>query len=677
MQGPFFAVSMLNVRQRALEGRRKADVGKASALARVLAVLGCWLVAPALLAEAAGGTTPSSNTVIRDAPAASCKLLDDPALRSRMDGLLFNLLWSCGRQDELGKQPTFPSTEESLEDSTTALEAVDVLVNNPAGETGSSTTQSETSLAHNPVTGTYCSAFNDSYELFGSTGGGGLTGFARSTDGGVTWQDRGAVGATAFGDPSLVWRHADGTFYLATLNSGGDLAVWRSTDDCGDFTLLSIPSTGSDDKEILAVDNNPASPHYGNLYLVWTDFGVSGTPIRATRSIDGGVTWSAPVDLSAAGTVQGAWPAVAPNGDLFVAWLRYASWPNGNLTVEVTRSTNGGVTFAAVTSPLVNAVSPRDSVASNACGRPALNGFLRYLASPQIAVDGSGVLHVVYSHDPDTFNSGDVVNVYYRRSTNSGSSWSTPLQLNDVGARDQYFPTIQVNGSTLVAGWYDRRNDAGNLRQDYYKRSSTDGGVTWGANVRVSDVNSPIQLDPDLATCYHGDYDQSVVTTTGHLVQWSDDRNFVGSRNDPDVWSDAVSTVRNGMTWVKISHDSTYSVDRVACSGCNPYTGDTSCATSLPVLCVRLDGSPNPGVPVDFYNGWIGGHIHLTPAVAGTSLTSLAAADALCAATFGTGYGMAEFHHSGGGWGWQAYGNVNGASRFWVTINDQVANCWN
>jgi hypothetical protein len=31
--------------------------------------------------------------------------LDDPARRNRMDGLLFNLLWSCGRQSEIVQAP--------------------------------------------------------------------------------------------------------------------------------------------------------------------------------------------------------------------------------------------------------------------------------------------------------------------------------------------------------------------------------------------------------------------------------------------------------------------------------------------------------------------------------------------------------------------------------------------
>lgn len=134
---------------------------------------------------------------------------------------------------------------------------------------------------------------------------------------------------------------------------------------------------------------------------------------------------------------------------------------------------------------------------------------------------------------------------------------------------------------------------------------------------------------------------------------------------------------RSGMTWAKTSHNATYSTDAVNCSGCNAYSGDTSCAAALPILCVLVDGAPNPGLPSDFYNGWARGFIYLSPSVAGTALGSVANANAICAANFGAGYRMAEFHDGAGGWGWQAYGNVGTASRFWVYINDQPGNCWN
>ena len=94
------------------------------------------------------------------------------------------------------------------------------------------------------------------------------------------------------------------------------------------------------------------------------------------------------------------------------------------------------------------------------------------------------------------------------------------------GHQSRHFPTLSANGSTLQATWYDRRLDPGNLLQDTFRSVSTDGGLTWGANERLSDVSTPIEFDTGVLPCYHGDYDQGVVTEAGVTVaQWPDDRN--------------------------------------------------------------------------------------------------------------------------------------------------------
>jgi hypothetical protein len=132
-----------------------------------------------------------------------------------------------------------------------------------------------------------------------------------------------------------------------------------------------------------------------------------------------------------------------------------------------------------------------------------------------------------------------------------------------------------------------------------------------------------------------------------------------------------------GLTFAKTTHDSTNGTDQVGCAGCYPYTGDTSCSNSLPILCYKYDGSPVPsGLTPSFYNGWKYGHIAVTPPVQGFSLTSLATANNICQYYFGAGYEMAEFHHNWGGWYWWAYGNVRSDYRFWTYINDQPGNCW-
>ncbi len=238
--------------------------------------------------------------------------------------------------------------------------------------------------------------------------------------------------------------------------------------------------------------------------------------------------------------MQGAWPYTAPNGDVYVAWVRWTPYPSGPIDIQIVRSTNGGTTYAPVTNPLTSAINPRASGPTGTCGRPALNGNIRYLPSPQIAVTPNGNLHVVYVRDPDGLNTGDVIDVYYRRSTDSGATWGPEVLLNDDGTtRDQFFPTISAGPTgRVVSTWYDRRLDANNLLFDYYMRVSHDGGVTWQPSVRVSDVSSPVYIDPALATCYHGDYDQQVQDAGFGYIGWSDDRNIQSGHQDPDIWFD-------------------------------------------------------------------------------------------------------------------------------------------
>ncbi|PPK60989.1 hypothetical protein V5P93_002150 [Actinokineospora auranticolor] len=130
-----------------------------------------------------------------------------------------------------------------------------------------------------------------------------------------------------------------------------------------------------------------------------------------------------------------------------------------------------------------------------------------------------------------------------------------------------------------------------------------------------------------------------------------------------------------GMTWslrdkLFDRHIALVSSDRTT----DPYNGDTPCDRKLPVLCLKKLNLPQPGgIEVDSYKGWTGGRIQLTAPVAGTTLTSPAAADQLCADTFGTGWEMGEFHDGYGGWAWWARGEP---MRLWVAVRDQPANPW-
>ncbi len=498
------------------------------------------------------------------APAPNCALLDNPTARGMMSGALETaLLHACGReaQAETGlsqegpaeAQPeTGPSTGATARVSPTPYSLLpnpysplstpylpsalgdDVLVNDPTGE-ATSMTQSGAVIARNENNGVLCAAYNDSYH--GNVEVTGWTGFSSSGDGGATWSDHGSLNApSSYGYPSLVWRRADGRFYLATLYLNG-LGLWDLGTMCNWPNWVGMIHTGTmDDKEMLAVDNNPASPYYGRLYAVWTDF--TDGHIYATRSGDGGQIWSPPVDVSGHNQVNGAWPAVDPvTGYVYVAWTHWDTYPDGPIDVEMARSTDGGATWNPLTNPMSDQINPRDATATANCGRPALNGDIRYFPYPQLAVDHSSNLHVVYSYDPDSYNTGDVVNIYYRRSTNGGVTWGNEIRVNDGYAADQFSPALAVaeNGEIAVF-WYDRRLDTtNNLLYDRYMAISRDGGLTFEANKRISDASSPVvPAGPGMATCYHGDYDGATAGGGAFYTVWGDDR-----RGDADVWSDS------------------------------------------------------------------------------------------------------------------------------------------
>ena len=88
---------------------------------------------------------------------------------------------------------------------------------------------------------------------------------------------------------------------------------------------------------------------------------------------------------------------------------------------------------------------------------------------PDIAIDSNNHLHVVW--DDDSPGNSEI---YYKKSTDGGASWTTKrLTWNSGGS---YRPNIAVDSNNhLHMVWFD--NCTGNF-EIYYKKS-TDGGVSW------------------------------------------------------------------------------------------------------------------------------------------------------------------------------------------------------
>ena len=226
-----------------------------------------------------------------------------------------------------------------------------------------------------------------------------------------------------------------------------------------------------------------------------------------------------------------------PDGTVFIAAMNEGGGGLGSRTNTIYRSTNGGTTW---TSSNTGASFPGPG--QSTCGYFAamFPSYWRHMGWGDIGAGPGGIIHYAYAQHGAGSDYGDV---YYVRSPDNGSTWSTPLKMNtDGGARSQWQPSLSVSpGGNVLVSWYDARNTTGNSLERF-ARLSPDNGATWGNDEVMSDALSPLPLQPDgsVQACYTGDYDRSYSNATAHYTAWVDGR--VRSAAPPSRTSSSTST---------------------------------------------------------------------------------------------------------------------------------------
>jgi hypothetical protein len=225
-----------------------------------------------------------------------------------------------------------------------------------------------------------------------------------------------------------------------------------------------------EDKPYIVADNNPQSPFAGNLYVGWTEFSLTKTIILFSRSVDGGSTWSSPIEISTQeglprddnGAVEGFTGTVTADGTLSVAWSA-GNW------IAMATSNDGGRTFTP--SRKIIETGPSYFNVENV---QRSNGF------PQIGSDPrSSALFVAWSD----YRNGDV-DVFCATSADKGKSWSREARVNDDpihNGTDQFFQWMAVDpadGSVNLI-FYDRRGDPQNKVSTITLARSQDGGKVF------------------------------------------------------------------------------------------------------------------------------------------------------------------------------------------------------
>lgn len=257
--------------------------------------------------------------------------------------------------------------------------------------------------------------------------------------------------------------------------------------------------TGSGDPAV-------AFDSHGNAYIAGIAFAVGVVPgpnpgrdsiVFVAKSSDGGATYSQITTVARSISKftfhDKEWIAIDPTNDyVYVAWVRFNAGIGGEMVFS--RSTNGGLTWTL----------PR--IISNATtGELQIQGM-----NPMVTADG--IIHITWVDFATN-------KVRYVRSTDHGSSFTTPVDIAEFVNLPSPLPNSQFRSVMLPQGAIDRGysqysgsiyvawNDYRNNDTDIYMIYSRDGGINWSAPQRVN--KNPLgdttdQFMPDIAVTEQG-----------------------------------------------------------------------------------------------------------------------------------------------------------------------------
>jgi hypothetical protein len=348
-------------------------------------------------------------------------------------------------------------------------------------------------------------------------GGAANVGWATSTNSGATWKHGLMPGITSAGggsaarvtDAAVAYDPKHDVWLVASVPLGPPPKVRgltvvtnRSTD--GGFTwskpVTVATATGiSDfDKSWVVCDGTATSPHYGNCYAQWDDFGDAGRVLMST-STDGGKTWGAAKQTADSATGLAGQPVVQPNGTVVVPYS--SSFED---EIDSFTSTDGGASWSL-------------HVPVTAIQHHTVAGSIRSGPLPSAEIDSAGRVYVAWEDcrfRAPSCPANDIV----MSSTLDGTVWS-PVQripVNSVAsAQEDFVPGLAVDPSTSGAGAHlalayhylpTTSCDIDTCKLHVGFTQSSNGGATWSSPVDLTGAMTPVWLADTSEGYMTGDY---------------------------------------------------------------------------------------------------------------------------------------------------------------------------
>jgi len=296
--------------------------------------------------------------------------------------------------------------------------------------------------------------------------------YTRSADHGTTWSTQVdishantesiypdlAIGTP--GDINVVWQKALGAQYDIFFGRSADSgSTWSEPLNISKTTLKSTSPA-------IAVDLS------GNVNVVWSEVVKFGSTavfykdcLYFSRSTNSGVFFSAPLNI--AETICPCYPAIAvdPAGRIFVAYRNGGCSAVGEILYML--SGDGGSSWSA---PKLLSIDPEDA------------------NLPAFAVDSNGYINLVWQQAVS--NSWEI---FFSRSTDIGSTWSTPVNISQTSGNSQH-PSITVDTLKNLNVTWDE--DVAGVEEIYQSRS-VNNGADWTSNANISN-NAGESFGPDI-----------------------------------------------------------------------------------------------------------------------------------------------------------------------------------
>lgn len=218
----------------------------------------------------------------------------------------------------------------------------------------------------------------------------------------------------------------------------------------------------------------------GTTYVSYAmPMGAEGANLFLKHSIDGGKTWSKPVQVSRSGQVLDfeASPqqmAIGPNGEVYLVWTNNYTENNpyqyGKGVVVFARSTDRGRSF-----------EPPVSVGPDVDDTAASRNFQNVAVAP----DGTVYVSVLQSDNAKMDDQGRSVRVV--ASEDGGRTWSTGSLVSNGTCQCCRTTLAASSNGKVYVGWRQIDGTGDAIIRDAVVAHSSDGGKTWSQPVEYYD----------------------------------------------------------------------------------------------------------------------------------------------------------------------------------------------